>query len=225
VLKNVSEANGLWPWFEPDGTLVIGGPDYTKPPVAVLTCNFDGEDNNIISIRRTDNVAERFSEITVLGQTHGTSRSSGKHNLKGSAKDTGITWPRPKIVVDHEADSKAICDGRAKKLMGDSRLKGFNLSVRVKGHRIDAPDEPGDGKLWTPGQRVRVVSDVLKLDGVYFLMARKFIRSRHEGTVTDLTLKEDGVWVIEAHPHKRKHRKGKNSLPGKIVDASNKAVS
>ena len=36
ALANVAEANGLWPWFEPDGTLVIGGPDYTAAPVATL---------------------------------------------------------------------------------------------------------------------------------------------------------------------------------------------
>lgn len=30
TLERAAAARGLWPWFEPDGTLVIGGPDYTK---------------------------------------------------------------------------------------------------------------------------------------------------------------------------------------------------
>lgn len=220
VLRNSAEANGLWPWFEPDGTLVVGGPDYTSEPVAVLTANTDI--CNVESIRRLDSIANRYSDITVLGQTHSTKRESGKHAMKGVARDTGITWPRPKIIVDHETDTTQLCIDRANKLMGDSRLKGFGISIMVKGHRIDAPGEPGDGLLWTPGQRVRVVCDYLNLNGVYFLMSRRFSRNRHDGTHTDLLLKEDGVWVVDAHPHKRKHRRGKNSLPGKVVDASNK---
>ncbi len=36
ALAQYAEANGLWPWLEPDGTLVIGGPDYTTKPVADL---------------------------------------------------------------------------------------------------------------------------------------------------------------------------------------------
>jgi prophage tail gpP-like protein len=215
ILRNAAEAEGLWPWFDPDGTLVVGGPDYSTPPVAVLTANVDG--SNVESISSEENIADRFSEITVLGQTHATKDEGGKHNLKGSAKDTGITWSRPKIVVDHETDTTALCQERAAKLMGDSRLKGFELQVSVKGHRINAPGESGDGQLWQPGQRVRVVSDALGVDAVFFLMGRKFLRSRGYGTTTELTLKEDGVWVVEAHPHKNKHRRGKNTVTGEVI--------
>ncbi|WP_229224331.1 phage baseplate assembly protein [Duganella sp. SG902] len=215
VLRNAAEAEGLWPWFDPDGTLVIGGPDYTTPPVAVLSANPD--DCNIESLEIDDDIVDRFSEITVLGQTHATKAQGGKHNLKGVAKDTGITWSRPKIVVDHETDTAELCKDRAAKLMGDSRLRAFEMQITVKGHRINAPGQPGDGMLWQPGQRVRVVSDADGIDAIYFLMARKFQRSRGYGTTTDLTLKEDGVWVVEAHPHKGKHRKGKNALTGEVI--------
>lgn len=215
ALRNAAEAEGLWPWFDPDGTLVVGGPDYSTPPVATLWCHADG--SNVEAISRTDNVAERFSEITVLGQTHATKVEGGKHNLKGVAKDSGITWSRPKIVIDHETDTTLLCQERAAKLMGDSRLKGFELKITVQGHRIDAPGETGDGALWQPGQRVRVASDLLAIDGIYFLMARKFLRSRGSGTTTELTLKEDGVWIVEAHPHKRKYRRGKNALTGEVI--------
>jgi prophage tail gpP-like protein len=215
VLRNAAEAEGLWPWFDPDGTLVVGGPDYSAAPVAVLWCHASG--SNVESISSDENIAERFSDITVLGQTHATKAEGGKHNLKGQAKDTSISWSRPKIVVDHETDTTQLCEERAAKLMGDSRLKGFELQVTVKGHRIYAPGEPGDGLLWQPGQRVRVASDLLGIDAVYFLMGRKFLRSRGYGTTTELTLKEDGVWVVEAHPHKKKHRRGKNALTGEII--------
>lgn len=220
VLVHAAEANGLWPWFEPDGTLVIGGPDYTTPVVATLVLRRDGKGNNVLSLNQTQSVSARYSKITVLGQTHGTATEQGKHSLRGSAEDTGISWHRSKIVVDHEADSPAVCRDRARKLMGDSRLSGMTLAATVQGHRIAASGQPSDGLLWQPGQRVRVISEPHNFDAIYFLMARKFTRNRGSGTRTALTFKEDGVWVLDAHPHKRKHRRGKNSLPGKIIDVS-----
>lgn len=218
VLANAAEANGLWPWIEPDGTLVIGRPNYSAAPVATLFLNFDGKNNNVETMSRVDDVSERFSTITVLGQTHGTTRETGKHDLKAAARDTGITWPRPKIVLDHEADSTAICQSRARKLMGDSRLAGFVLNATVKGHIINALGEPGHGKLWRPGMRVRVVSDVLDVNGIYFLSARKFRKARSIGTTTGLTLKEDKVWVIEKRV--QKNRSTENDLPGEIIDVT-----
>ncbi|MFX8035950.1 hypothetical protein ABTK80_20075, partial [Acinetobacter baumannii] len=41
ALAHAAEANGLWPWFEPDGTLVVGGPDYNAAPVATLVHELD----------------------------------------------------------------------------------------------------------------------------------------------------------------------------------------
>lgn len=219
ALANVAEANGLWPWFEPDGTLVVGGPDYTTPPVATLILRRDGT-TNVERLDERRSIAGRHSRVTVLGQTHGTESETGKHALRASVDDTGVSWYRPRIAVDHEADSTAVCESRARKLISDARLSGYALSATVKGFRIVAPGEPGDGLLWAAGQRVHVISEPHGIDAPMFVMARRFTASRSGGTTTELTLKEDGVWAIEAHPHKRKHRRGKNSLPGKIIDLS-----
>lgn len=222
TLAHAAEAHGLWPWFEPDGTLVIGGPDYSdsaNPPVAVLVLDPRkvGEvgETNVASMELRQSVAERYSTITVLGQTHGTEEEEGKHGLKSSAVDPDLEarWPRRKIVTDYEADSVAVCRSRSQKLLADGRLKGFELRVGVEGHRINAPSMPGHGRLWTPGQRVLVFAPPIGLVGTYFLMGRTFALSRSEGTVTRLSLREDKVWILEAHPHKRKHRKGKNYSP------------
>lgn len=208
TLVHAAEANGLWPWFEPDGTLVIGGPDYSKPPVATLVLRRSGKGNNVISLRRSRSMAERYSEITVLGQSHGTASQASKHALKSTVRDTGVAVYRPRIVIDHDAASAASAQARGRKLLSDSRLKGFTLQARVHGHRTS------DGALWQPGQRIHVISEPHGIDEVFFLMARKFIGGRPHGTITQLTLKEDGVWVLDAHPHKRKHRRGKNSSAG-----------
>jgi len=220
ALAHAAEANGLWPWFEPDGTLVIGGPDYSAPVAATLVLRRSGKGNNVISLARQHSMHGRYSEVTVLGQTHGTDTEPGKHALRADAKDDGVSWHRPRVVVDHEADSYAVARDRARKLIADSRLNGLTLSAVVKGHRIVAPGQPSDGQLWKPMQRVRVISEPHDLDAIFFLMARKFTRNRNDGTRTALTLKEDGVWVLDAHPHKNKHQRGRNSLPGKIIDVA-----
>lgn len=218
VLAHAAEANGLWPWMEPDGTLVVGGPDYATPVQAHLVMRLDGQGNNLRRLSRCRSMQRRYSEVTVLGQTHGTETAEGKHNLKGWAKDTGVGYYRPRIVTDHEADSITIANDRARKLLSDSRLDALTLTAEVSGHRIVAPGLPGHGKLWKPGMRIALRSEPHGLDGTYFLSARTFTGGRGQPTLTALTLKEDGVWTLDAHPHRRKHRRGKNDVPGKIVE-------
>lgn len=216
ALRRAAEANGLWPWFEPDGTLVVGGPRYDKPPVATLVMRADGKGNNVLRLRERRSIVERFSEVTVYGQSHasgsGAGERDGRNNIKVTVPDTGVTVHRPKVVVDHEAINQDIARARARKVISDARIKGYTLTALVRGHRTD------DGLLWTPGQRINVKSEPHGIDGTYFLMARRFTGDKASGQRTQLTLKEDGVWTLDAHPSKRKHRRGKNSLPGKVLD-------
>ncbi|AOJ13147.1 MULTISPECIES: phage baseplate assembly protein [Burkholderia] len=212
VLSHAAEANGLWPWFAPDGTLIVGGPDYTTKPVATLIMRRSGKGNNVMSLKRSRSMAERYSEVTVLGQTHGTAHENGKNGIKGVAKDPAVTFYRPHVVVDHECESVAMAISRARKLLMDSRLHGYTLTARVLGHRTS------DGVLWTPGQRIHVVSEPHNINAVFFLIGRRFSKARSGGSTTTLTLKEDGVWTLDAHAHKRKHRRGKNKGPEEIID-------
>ncbi|WP_404991321.1 phage baseplate assembly protein [Cupriavidus pauculus] len=213
TLVHAAEANGLWPWFEPDGTLVVGGPDYTKPPVASLIMKRSGEGNNLLKLGYTRSMADRYSEVTVLGQSHGTSVEAGKNAIRATVRDEGVALYRPKVVIDHDADNRQTAQSRARKIISDSRLKGRTLSAKVKGHRTS------DGMLWAPGQRIHVISEPHRIDAIYFLMARRFVGGRGEGKVTMMTLKEDGVWVLDAHPHKRakKRAKGRTSK-GEILE-------
>lgn len=224
TLSNAAEANGLWPWFEPDGTLVIGGPDYEQPPVATLVMRKDGQGNNVLRLQRRRSIQGRYSQLTVLGQKRGTALEQGKHAIKATEKDEGVSWYRPRVTFDYEADSEAVCRTRARKLLADSRLKGMALLAEVAGHRIVAPGQPNHGLLWKAGQRVRVISEPHKIDAVYFMMARRFTGGRDQAPRTLLTLKEDRTWVIDAHPHKKKHRLGKNEAPLQILDVSKGAA-
>lgn len=224
TLSNVAEANGLWPWFEPDGTLVVGGPDYDQAPVATLVMRTSGQGNNVLRLQRRRSIQGRYSHVTVLGQKRGTDLEHGKHALKATEKDEGVTWYRPRVTFDYEADSEAVCRSRARKLLADGRLKGMTLVAELKSHRIVAPGQPTNGLLWKPGQRVRVVSEPHKIDAVYFLMARRFTGGRDQAARTLLVMKEDRTWVLDAHPHKKKHRLGKNEAPLQILDVSKGAA-
>lgn len=223
TLRRAAEANGLWPWFEPDGTLVVGGPRYDLPPVATLVMRADGKGNNVLSLNERRSIVERYSEVTVFGQRQSSGldqgEQDGRANIKATVLDDGVSSYRPKIVVDHEAVNIEIARARGRKMISDTRLKALTLTAVVPGHRTD------DGVLWSPGQRVVVQSEPHKIDGVYFLMARRFTCDKANGQRTTLTLKEDGVWVLDAHPSRRRHRRGKNDMPGKIIDLTGGGVS
>lgn len=213
VLQQAAEANGLWPWFEPDGTLVVGGPDYSTPPVATLIERFDGKGNNTLVLEHTSSINDRHSEVTVLAQGHGTGASNGQNAIRATAKDAEMAIYRPLIVTNGDMQNSDAARSFARKLLTDGRLAGETLSAVVKGHRTS------DGVLWTPGQRVHVKSESLGIDAIWFLMGRQFIGGRENETVTILALKEDGVWTLDAYQKRKKGRKGKK-LEAVILDVS-----
>lgn len=241
TLERAASARGLWPWFDPDGTLVIGGPDYTAEPVATLILNRDGKGNNILDITDRSSITGCYSELTILAQGHaqgskskkGTeiidvgdddgappyaaddsnsddvddilvstgSPETGFHGLRSVVRDTTVPYYRPQIMIVGDADNQAQSDYRARKAMADARLAGFDLTIIVKGHRTES------GLLWQPGQRIRVRSESHGTDDIYFLMGREFAGGRPDNTITTLRLKEDGIWIPDAYPKKRKTRK------------------
>ncbi|HBR4260885.1 TPA: phage tail protein [Klebsiella pneumoniae] len=238
ILLRACAGRGLWPWFRPDGTLVIGGPDYTAAPVATLVMRRSGEGNNLLSLTDESSMERSFSRLTVLAQGHAHSTNNkkelgiidvsssdsltvsgdtdtteteldtglpetGQHGLQFVVEDPTVTYYRPQVVVMHDADDLEQVRYRARKMMADARLEGYSLIARVQGHRTS------DGVLWEPGQRIHVISEPHGIDAIYFLMGREFTGGRPGGAMTTLRLKEDGVWIPDAWPKKKKARKGR----------------
>lgn len=207
VLLQVAEANGLWPWMEPDGRLVIGGPNYTAPPVATLILRENGVGNNVeqLSLRRS--LPGRFSQVTVLGQ-HGQYDADGydtsRTKLKTVVRDDALAKRgifRPKVVIDSSCENQDMASSRARKLLADSRLEGLEIRAIVMGHRA------GNGAVWSPGQRVNVFSEPHGLNATYFLMSRTLRLTRREGAITELRLREDKTWVLDGNPSKSKKKR------------------
>ena len=212
---------GLHLWFEPNGVLIVGGADYSKPPVATLCCMKDGSQNDFEQADLSFDVANRFSEITFLAQSHGKQGQDNKNDLKWVYKDSEMTTYKPKTVVVSDVDNLEALQKWAKKYIADSILEGFTLTIIVPDHKMQ------DGTLWQPGQRVHVICEEYDIDAIFFLMGRRFMLSRQGGTQTELRFKQDGIWTPDAYSakaekaRKRKGKKGKKKKNNGELWASN----
>lgn len=212
---------GLHLWFEPNGVLIVGGADYSTPPVATLCCMKDGSQNNFERADLSFDVSNRFSEITFLAQSHGKQGQDNKNDLKWVYKDSEMTTYKPKTVVVSDVDNLEALQKWAKKYIADSILEGFTLTIIVPDHKMQ------DGTLWQPGQRVHVICEEYDIDAIFFLMGRRFMLSRQGGTQTELRFKQDGIWTPDAYSakaekaRKRKGKKGRKKKNNGELWASN----
>lgn len=200
---------GLHLWFEPNGELIVGGADYSTPPVATLCCMKDGKRNNFEQADLTFDVSNRFSEVTFLAQSHGKQGQDNKNDLKWVYNDPEMTTYKPKTVVVSDVDNLEALQKWAKKYIADSVLEGFTLTIVVPDHKMQ------DGTLWQPGQRVHVICEEYEIDAIFFLMGRRFMLSRNGGTQTELRFKQDGIWTPDAYSakaEKARKRKGKKLM-------------
>ena len=216
-----ANSTGLHLWFEPNGVLIVGGADYSTPPVATLCCMKDGSQNNFEQADLSFDVSNRFSEITFLAQSHGKQGQDNKNDLKWVYKDSEMTTYKPKTVVVSDVDNLEALQKWAKKYIADSILEGFTLTIIVPDHKMQ------DGTLWQPGQRVHVICEEYDIDAIFFLMGRRFMLSRQGGTQTELRFKQDGIWTPDAYSakaekaRKRKGKKGKKKKNNGELWASN----
>ena len=202
--------------MEPDGTLVVGGADYSSPPVATLCHSRTDNRRNLQSIDIEYNTENRYSEVTFLGQSHTRQSDKSKHDLKWVYKDPTMTLHKPKTIVIHDAENLEQLQKHAKKMLADWRLEGFTLTITVPDHKTQ------DGVLWAPGQRIHVIDEEQGIDAVFFLMGRRFMLNRYSGTCTELRLKEDGVWIPDAYNEKSKRARGRKGKRKGVTDRRKK---
>ncbi len=218
------EANQVWPWFAPDGTLVIGAPDYDTEPVANLVLRMEdgsgsARGNNMKRLHRHTSIHDRYTHFTVLAQAAGTGEDG--HSVSATVKDDDLladfpTLYRPKVVLDGNAENTALATSRANKLLADSMMASERLHVTVAGHRIrkegQAPSQKG--VLWEAGMRVHVLSEPHGVDDIYFVIKRTIEGGRESGTETHLELIADGSWLLNLAKvkGKRKSNTGKKNL-------------
>lgn len=165
----------------------------------------DGQGNNLLRLAVSDNISSRYSEVTVLAQGHGSAQADGRHDRRSQVKDTSVPLYRPLVTVVGDTDSDEEVHFRARKLMADARLNGLLITAEVRGLRT------AEGLLWAPGQRVRIKSEPHGLDGIFYLMHRRFSGGCGQPLQTLLTLREDGVWLPDALPNSKRLSKVKGA--------------
>lgn len=239
ALAKAAAGRGLWPWFDPDGTLVVGGPDYSAEPVATLVLKNDGTGNNVLELEDSRSINGCFSELTALAQCHAKSADSKNNDTAPLPVDIWNDDGSVKLLTSSASssdgqtgtnDMKAVATDPTVSYyrpqivtIGDTnnmdqvnyRAKKEMSDARLSGLDISAQvkgHRTPDGVLWEPGQRVRIVSEPHGFDAIFFLMGRQFSGDRR-GQFTSLNFKEDGVWIPDAFPRekKRRHRRGKKN--------------
>ena len=212
AIMRCANSAGLHCWFDANGVLIVGGADYSTPPVATLCCVKNGKENNFTQADLSFDTSQQFSEITFLAQKHGRSSDNNKNDLKWVYNNPNLSAYKPKTVVVSDVEDLASLQKWAKKYISDSLLSSFTLQITVPDHKTKG------GELWTPGQRVHVICDEYDIDAIFFLMGRRFTLSKAGGTQTQLRFKQDGVWTPDAYnrkaekARKRKGKKGKKQV-------------
>lgn len=193
ALQEAAEASGLWPWFQPNGTLIVGKPDYSAPVAAELILSTAGDNTtktNVLDLSVRDSCERTWSEVTVLGQSSGDEEDEGDNTVKHCVKHPSVTYHRPLIRVEGKTDDTSMADRQAQKLMDEGVMSSCTITARVQGHTTEK------GILWEPGQRVHVKVAPLGIDKDMLLMRRTFQGGR-EGSTTTLALKPWGVWLAK----------------------------
>lgn len=212
ALTKIANSVGLHPWFEPDGTLVVGGADYSSAPVATLCWSRTDKRRNVQEMSIERSTENRYSEVTFLGQSHAKRGDGAKHDLKWVYNDPTMTLYKPKTVVIHDAENLAAMQKQAKKQLADWRLEGLTITVVVGDHKTES------GVLWQPGQRVHIIDEEEGIDAIFYLMGRRFSLNRGSGTQTELSLKEDGIWTPDAYAQKAEQARKRKGRKKSVTD-------
>ena len=193
VLARFVDAAGCIIWLKEDGTGVIGRPNY-KQPVDFELYRYLGSSprrskNNIVSGGLTDSSKDRFSELTVLASAAGskTIYAAGASKLKTTARDSGITTHKPKVITGGAVNT-AQAQARAGRLVDEGRFEGWQCNYIVKGHR-------NNDKLWRTNALCRLIDEVSGIDGEVCLVRRRRFVAGDRGKVTEVTLHRAGVWL------------------------------
>jgi prophage tail gpP-like protein len=200
VLADWLEPSKLLAWSTADGkSLVIGLPNYDQETQYSfrLPAKSSGGQGNIISATLLESIAERFSEITVVGASRGDSSNYGRRvtQHRGVAANgdglngIGFEFERRKtlIISDDEVKSAADAFDRASREMALRDASRENLRIVVKGHgQRYNPGSPST--LFACDTMAEVAIAPIEVSGRYLIVSCEFSADKQSGEQTALTL-------------------------------------
>lgn len=174
---------------------------YARPGAVALTDDAEGnlrllhvehggpianlvEGVNILKASATLRADNRYSDYEVKGQDHGNDQRFGKEvaEVHAKVKDGAVKRYRPFVVNNETKTSRKDARNRA-------QWEGSARSGESTKAEVTVVDWfCGVGKLWTPGDKVLLVSPMLAINRVLAIEAVQFQQSDDSGTITNLTL-------------------------------------
>jgi len=195
-LNRYAKNQGLMMWMSRDGVLVISKPNYAQSPTFSLHHHLTAprnSGNNILSGDVVRGMADRYSHITVKAQRQAEDEFSGEEaaGIEYTATDAELLdrgiW-RPLILTDYEISDLAQAKRRAEHEVALRRTRGTKIRYTVPWHGDDQA-------IYGYDMTINLDDELAGLNGTFYILGRKFMRSKIEGTRTGLTLCQRGALV------------------------------
>jgi prophage tail gpP-like protein len=204
ILLEQARKNNLLIWIEPDGTGVIGKPDYEQEQIYELHRHPRTSEyrvlNNIISGSVSSNWTDRYTYVTVYGSQGGTQANYAKSvRSKATAIDDSDTWSildRQLIVNDSNVKNLKQATALAELEVARRKFDGQILEYTLKDHYGYWADADGTKheSLFAINKRASVFDEISDIKGIYYVVRRTF-RCDDNGKFTDIELRPDSVWL------------------------------
>jgi len=207
-LEQFTRQDNLLMFESPDGLLVITKPDYKQDvsykiyrylPESDKLSTGNPELNNILDGVLDENTHERYSEITVLGQTPITPTinadgtfsypeyDENNWNIKATAYDEEIKIYRPLIIEDCNIIDTAHAQKRADYEIAHRKINGYLLRYVLESHSLN-------DNTFQIDTLCEIQDDYLGVYGTFYLTDLEFSRApAPQGTRTVITLRKMGI--------------------------------
>lgn len=198
VLHHFLEEARLLAWASADGsTLVIGRPNYQQPAqwTFAVPAHDDLDAGGILSYRRKESLAERYSRIDVLRTIPGSEEEYGERlRQRGTARNgpaadgTGRDFRLPKrLTIRDDRGRAGSADDRARQEMAERDAGGNEVAISVWGHG-QRPHAAAAPALYTFDTIADVDDQEIRERGAWYVTSVRYQGSKDEGQRTDLRM-------------------------------------
>ena len=187
VLQTYALSKGLMFYSLPDGSFVFGRPLAGGDPDYTINVNKEGIGANYISAEVDQNISQRYSKVTVVGQQQANTldgMDATRVNIKGTVTDPDFPFYKPLVVASHN-DSQTPKQ-HARMIMDKGRHDGFQLNYEM-------PRHSQDGRNFTINRMALLRDDIHNIHGSYLVSGRTFKLSKQSGPTTLLKLTLPGL--------------------------------
>ncbi|MGE4310296.1 phage baseplate assembly protein [Desulfovibrio sp.] len=199
MLERLARANAVMLTTDGQGRLVITRAGTVKASVGLKL------GDNLLKFGMSSSMKDRFSTITVKGQSGGSESWNGKVNAQagGSATDANVPRYRPLTLVA-EQEEYGSATTRARHEVAIRYGKGHKATATVNGWFAGAA-------LWVPNTLVDILGNGNKVMATWLITDAHYQLSDSSGWITDLTLSPKEAYDLIPEAPKGKKGKGKDA--------------